>query len=202
MKLNLGCTGLAAIALASLTGCSNQLADENKALLQDNELLRQQLAERDTTVATDEAALADANATINADETALAAFEGIDGVTAEMIGDDIHVVIEGDVLFDSGRDEIRPAARKALDKIVSTIQEGYAEQAVRVAGFTDTDPIKKSGWKSNYHLGFARAYAVREYLVGKGLEGKAVSLSSYGPDMPRDTKANSRRVEVILVGNS
>ncbi len=202
MRLNLGCTGLAAIALASLTGCQNQLADENKALLQDNELLRQQLSQRDATVATDEAALADADATINSDDAALAAFEGIEGVSAEVIGDDIHVVIEGDVLFDSGRDEIRPGARKALDKIVSTIQQAYAEQAVRVAGFTDTDPIRKSGWKSNYHLGFARAYAVREYLVGKGLESNTVSLASFGPDMPRDTKANSRRVEVILVGNS
>jgi len=36
-------------------------------------------------------------------------------------------------------------------------------------------------------------------MVGKGMDGKVMSLSSYGPDVPLKTKALSRRVEVIVV---
>jgi len=103
------------------------------------------------------------------------------------------------VLFDSGKISLREPAKKSLDKIVSVLKDKYKGKYIRVAGFTDTDPIKKSGFKSNYHLGFDRAYAVREYLVGKGMDGKLMSLSSYGPDVPLKTKALSRRVEVIVI---
>jgi flagellar motor protein MotB len=82
---------------------------------------------------------------------------------------------------------------------VGVMKQKYAGKYIRVAGFTDTDPIKRSTFKSNYHLGFDRAYSVREFLVGKGLDGKTISLSSFGPDVPLKTKEQSRRVEVIVV---
>jgi outer membrane protein OmpA-like peptidoglycan-associated protein len=42
---------------------------------------------------------------------------------------------------------------------------------------------------------------VREYIIKKGLDGKVISLSSFGPDAPLKTKEQSRRVEVIVVSN-
>ena len=42
--------------------------------------------------------------------------------------------------------------------------------------------IRKSGFKSNYHLGFERAYAVREYLVSRGVPPTSVYVASHGPD--------------------
>ncbi|MFM7479690.1 MAG: flagellar motor protein MotB, partial [Planctomycetota bacterium] len=129
------------------------------------------------------------------------AFAGIEGVTATGQGADIHVSIEGDVLFDSGKDSVKQGAKKSLDKIIGILKDNYSTKSIDVAGFTDTDPIKFSPHKDNYYLGFARAYAVREYLISKGIDGKRVSLSSFGPDQPRDTKSKSRRVEIVVVGD-
>ena len=122
-------------------------------------------------------------------------------MTANQIGNELHVSIEGDVLFDSGKTALKENAKKSLDKVAAILKDKYAGKYIRVAGFTDTDPIKKSGFKDNYYLGFDRAYSVREYIIKKGLDGKVISLSSFGPDVPLKTKAQSRRVEVIVVSN-
>jgi chemotaxis protein MotB len=215
-----GWTSCALALLAStLVGCDNnkQQAD---TLMRENEALKAQLDDRNAALERADqerqdaiARAADAEAKLQAAQASEAqpatasstapdtsAFAGIEGVTATAKGNDVHVSIEGDVLFDSGRDELKTAAKRSLDKIASIIKQQHPNAEIRVAGFTDTDPIKFSKFKSNYHLGFDRAFAVREYLVSKGLESKRVSLSSYGPDVPLATKAKSRRVEVIVVG--
>lgn len=122
-----------------------------------------------------------------------------EGVTANVQNGVLTLTIEGDVLFDSGKASLKPDAKKTLDKVTSEIKKKYPEKRLRLAGFTDTDPIKKSNYKSNYHLGFDRAYEVREFLISKGVDGKTISLSSYGPDRPEKTKAQSRRVELLVV---
>lgn len=209
-----------ALITSSLVGCDSA-KQQNDTLTRENEALKAQLDERNTALERADqerqdaiARAADAEAKLQAAQAAgsepasasstapdTSAFAGIEGVTATAKGNDVHVTIEGDVLFDSGRDELKSAAKRSLDKIAAIIKQQHPNAEIRVAGFTDTDPIKFSKFKSNYHLGFDRAFSVREYLVSKGLDGKRVSLSSYGPDMPLATKAKSRRVEVIVVGS-
>lgn len=203
-------------AASMLTGCNNAEKDQVSLLTTENEDLRKQLADRNAALdAADReraAALARADAAEKGPKSGEVvvkeapgsvtdvSFNGIEGVSATRVGNEIHISIEGDVLFDSGKTAIKTTSRKSLDKVASVIREKYPNALIRVAGFTDTDPIKKSNYKSNYHLGFDRAYSVREYLVGKGLDGKRISLSSFGPDVPLNSKAKSRRVEVIVVG--
>ena len=79
------------------------------------------------------------------------------------------------------------------------LNSSYAGRPVRIEGYTDTDPIRKSGHKSNHHLGFYRAYAVRDFLIAKNVDGKRISLASFGPDRPLGSKAKSRRVEIVVV---
>jgi len=204
--------GAVTIALG-MAGCDGA-QKQNAVLLSENETLKQQLAERSTALEAAErdkqAALAQARAaeqraaTTPSEGTPTAdagAFAGIEGVTATGQGTNIHVSIEGDVLFDSGKDSVKQGAKKSLDKIIGILKDNYSTKAIDVAGFTDTDPIKFSPHKDNYYLGFARAYAVREYLISKGIDGTRVSLSSFGPDQPRDTKSKSRRVEIVVVGD-
>ena len=38
-----------------------------------------------------------------------------------------------------------------------------------------------------------------QFLSSKGLSGKNMSYTSFGPELPRATKAQSRRVEVAIV---
>lgn len=205
------CGGLALISLFG--GCDSGAQKQNGTLLSENETLKQQLAERSSALESAErekqAAIARAQtaealgASTASESTATdtSAFAGIEGVTATAQGKDIHVSIEGDVLFDSGKDSLKNGAQKSLDKIVGILKDTYSSKAIDVAGFTDTDPIKYSAFKNNYYLGFERAYAVREYLISNGIAGKRISLSSFGPDQPRDTKAKSRRVEIVVVGD-
>lgn len=198
--------------MALAAGCDSSAQKQNGTLLSENETLKMQLAQAHTALEQSEkdksAAMARAQAaeaSAQQSESALAteadtgAFANIEGVTVSANGKEIHVSIEGDVLFDSGKESLRSGAKKALDKVAAVLKDNYAGQYIRVAGFTDTDPIKFSKFKDNYYLGFDRAYAVRDYLVSKGVNGKFVSLSSFGPDLPLDTKAKSRRVEVIVV---
>lgn len=201
---------LALVAATTLVGCKNnqQTVDE---LTTENESLRKQLDDRNAALESAErerqAAIAradDADKSKGAASTAPAGdknFTGIEGVTASQVGNELHVSIEGDVLFDSGKTALKENAKKSLDKVAAILKDKYAGKYIRVAGFTDTDPIKKSGFKDNYYLGFDRAYSVREYMIKKGLEGNVISLSSFGPDVPLKTKAQSRRVEVIVVSN-
>ena len=201
---------LALIAATTVVGCKNnqQTVDE---LTTENESLRKQLDDRNAALESADrerqAAIARAD---EADKSKGAAgtagagdknFSGIEGVTANQIGNELHVSIEGDVLFDSGKTALKENAKKSLDKVAAILKDKYAGKYIRVAGFTDTDPIKKSGFKDNYYLGFDRAYSVREYIIKKGLDGNVISLSSFGPDVPLKTKAQSRRVEVIVVSN-
>jgi len=207
--------GPVACAVALLGGCDSAQKDEIALLQQETDDLRKQLADRNEALESLErerlAAVSRADAAERGASTAAPApssgpivvesgFEGISGVSATRVGNEIHVSIEGDVLFDSGRATLRNDARRSLDRVASAIRDKYPGREIRVVGFTDTDPIKRSGFKSNYHLGFDRAFTVREYLVGKGLDGKRISLASYGPDVPLDSKAKSRRVEVIVIG--
>jgi chemotaxis protein MotB len=193
---------LTALALGlALTGCKS---NDTAALQSENESLRQQLDKSNAALeaAERERQAAEARANDAASKSASSAnsdFAGIEGASATRVGNEVHVSIEGDVLFDSGKSSLKDSAKKSLDKIVGVLKSKYAGKYIRVAGFTDTDPIKRSAYKSNYHLGFDRAYSVREYLIGKGLEGKMISLSSFGPDVPLKTKEQSRRVELIVV---
>jgi chemotaxis protein MotB len=122
-----------------------------------------------------------------------------EGVTANVQNGVLTLTIEGDVLFDSGKASLKPDAKKTLDKVTSEIKKKYPEKRLRLAGFTDTDPIKKSGFKTNYHLGFERAFSVGEYMSGKGIANSKIEYSSFGPDMPKSSKKESRRVEIAIV---
>lgn len=109
------------------------------------------------------------------------------------------VAIEGDVLFDSGKHDLKPAAKKALAQIASVVKSDYPGSEIRINGFTDTDRIKTKKYVSNYHLGFERAYAVGQYLMSQGIPRQDISYGSFGPLKQLGTKAESRRVEVTVV---
>jgi outer membrane protein OmpA-like peptidoglycan-associated protein len=112
----------------------------------------------------------------------------------------VTVNLPGDVFFDSGAATIRPAARSSLDKVAAALQKTYAGKPVRVEGHTDRDPIRKSKWGSNQQLSEARAQAVRDYLVKKGVDAGRVTTRGFGADKPRgQDKARNRRVEVVVI---
>lgn len=216
---------LPALALcAALVGCNDSQKAANSDLLQQNDDLVKQLAQKDDSLNamgeqlarlqqvndTLEQQLADctkqAGAPAPAAETVTVTdvrdFQGIDGVEATAHGDDVHLTISNSLLFDSGKTSLKDGAKRSLDRIAAAIKEKYGDREVMVVGHTDTDPIKRTAFASNYHLGFERAYAVRGYLDRKGVTGAHMGLVSFGPDRPEASKDRSRRVEVIVTGKA
>lgn len=108
------------------------------------------------------------------------------------------------VLFDSGKAELRPGAFRVLDKVAQVLQQ-VPGQPVGVEGHTDNVPIQRSGWESNKALSHARAKAVMEHLVSKGLDPERLTPIGYGEDRPiesNDTvqgRQKNRRVEIIIL---
>lgn len=115
------------------------------------------------------------------------------------------IAIESGVLFAPGREELRPEARKTLDKIVSTLRGEYGDKDILVFGHTDDTPIKKSGWKDNWQLSSERALAVVRFLAERGLSADrlaACGAGEYRPKLPNNSEPNrttNRRVEIFAL---
>jgi chemotaxis protein MotB len=109
------------------------------------------------------------------------------------------------VLFDSGKAELRTSAFPVLDKVAQVLLD-VEDQPVGVEGHTDNQPIKVSGWASNKELSLARAQAVVEYLVEKhGLDPDRLMAVGYGEEHPlasnatADGRQQNRRVEIVIL---
>ncbi|MFH0964375.1 MAG: OmpA family protein [Planctomycetota bacterium] len=118
-----------------------------------------------------------------------------------------RVRLKGDVLFDSGKSDIKPAALTQLNSLAKVILEKGALFTVRVDGHTDADPINKSKhlWKDNWDLACGRAQAVLGALAAAGVSQDKMYIAAFGQFSPRatnDTPANkqkNRRVELVLM---
>jgi outer membrane protein OmpA-like peptidoglycan-associated protein len=120
--------------------------------------------------------------------------------TADVARGTVTVNIQGDVLFDAGKAELRAASKKTLDQVVSALTGQYKGKQIRVEGHTDSDPIRVSKWKSNQELSEARARAVRDYLASKGVEASRLTTAGFGADKPKgQMKSKNRRVEIVVV---
>lgn len=125
-------------------------------------------------------------------------FKGINNIETENDGKKVTVRIQGDVLFPAGKADLKDSSQKTLDQVAKVIQDKYAGHAVRVAGYTDADPITRSGWKDNLELSCARACAVVRQLDKNGVPSTIMYAAGFGEHQPRESKAKSRRVEIVV----
>jgi len=129
-------------------------------------------------------------------------FTDAEGMTSYRRGSDVVVDIAGDVLFDSGKCTLKASAKKTLDDVCHVIKTKYTGQTVRVEGYSDNDPIKKSPWKTNERLSGERAMAVEEYLVSKGIGNDHIYYAGFGATHQKASKKESRRVEIVILGGN
>lgn len=113
------------------------------------------------------------------------------------------VVTLGDVLFDSGRAELKEGSLSNLSKL-SAFLNRYQDRKVQIEGHTDS--IGSSG--SNQGLSERRANSVRRYLENQGISADRLTTAGLGEDSPvtdNDTAASrqqNRRVEVIIANTA
>ncbi len=118
------------------------------------------------------------------------------------------ITLASDVTFKPGRADLSTKSQATLEKVALALRNASGVREVRIEGHTDSDPIRKSGWKDNRHLSVERASTVRRFLVTKGLDDAVVHVEGHGADRPlapntSDTgKAQNRRVEIILIAQS
>lgn len=122
----------------------------------------------------------------------------IDAVGA--IGSAQRIALDSAVLFDSGEYQLKPAASRAIDKVLTRIED-RGETSVVVAGHTDG----VGSAEDNRALSRNRAAAVADYLVEHGgFNAERVKREAFGETRPiasNDTpagRAKNRRVELTV----
>jgi outer membrane protein OmpA-like peptidoglycan-associated protein len=109
----------------------------------------------------------------------------------------------GDVLFQTGKFELKPEARERLAK-VSGILLAYSSLKIAIEGHTDA--VGSDDY--NQHLSEQRADAVREYFIGQGVPPPSISARGLGKMQPiasndtPDGRQRNRRVELVLSGDA
>lgn len=193
--------GLAGVGCASGgPGPDDPLVMENQELRRINESLEFALRDAEARYAALDEQNRDLATQLAAQpaDTGDTGFEGLGAGVSRRPGE-VVVDIAGEVLFDSGSVVIKRDAQRVLDSVVSVIRQRYPNNEIRVAGFTDNDPIRKSDWKTNERLSAERAMAVESYLVSKGIDNNRVHSAAFGPAKPKGSKRESRRVEIVIL---
>lgn len=126
-------------------------------------------------------------------------FEGIDDVTSERSGNTVTVSVASDILFSSGKVDLKSTAKRTLADVSRVLKSQYGSKTIRIEGYTDTDPIKKSGWKDNLELSLQRSAAVHRYLQEQGVDAERMYAAGFGATNTLASKAASRRVEIVVV---
>jgi len=116
------------------------------------------------------------------------------------------ITLANNILFDSGKAEIKKDAYPVLNKIVAAIKAKAPDKDIGIEGHTDNVPIKYSSWKSNRELSTTRANNVYHYLVKTGgISPAKFTTMGYGEFRPvagNETaagRAKNRRVEIVIL---
>lgn len=115
----------------------------------------------------------------------------------------VRLRLADNLLFASGRAEIRPAGAELLRRLQPLLAD--VPGTIRIEGHTDNVPIATARYPSNWELSAARAIAVVRRLIGLGLAERRLEAIGYGANRPiasnatAEGRARNRRVAVVLV---
>lgn len=109
------------------------------------------------------------------------------------------VITFGDVLFDTGRAQLKPGGMRNIQRLGSFLKE-YPQRKALIEGYTDSTGSDIT----NIALSGRRADAVREALLGMGVTQGQLASQGYGESHPvagNETAGGrqmNRRVEIVL----
>lgn len=130
----------------------------------------------------------------------------IDAGNLEVVNFNGRLVIKlkANILFDPGRVNVREEGVAALRDVAAVLAQ-FTNRHFQVAGHTDDDPVKRSGFKDNWELSSMRAVAVVRVLQEAGVPPRMLSAagySEYQPVKPNDSEENkkfNRRIEISIM---
>lgn len=107
--------------------------------------------------------------------------------------------LKSDILFDTGKADLKPAARTSITQLAEILKK-YPENVIVVKGYTDSvgsDAV-------NNTLSERRAQAVKDYLARGGVPEATLSTLGMGKSNPvgdngtAEGRAQNRRVEIEI----
>lgn len=159
---------------------------------------------KDTMAAIEQEMLMENEETSELIEETLAEQDLAGDVDVDFTSQYIQLTLNGALLFDSGKADLKPDASGLLDKIGIVLQR-YADSIIEVEGHTDNVPIHNSLFKNNNELSSARALTVFDYLVETtSLDPAMIKHSGRGEYCPvadnstPEGRAKNRRVEIKI----
>lgn len=122
------------------------------------------------------------------------------GVSVQRDGDNINLIMPGNITFAQSRSDIASSFYDVLNSVVVVLKE-YDKTLVVVAGHTDSD----GSAEYNQTLSEQRARSVSDYLKSGGINAVRLETVGFGENNPIASnstaagKQQNRRVEITLV---
>ncbi len=136
------------------------------------------------------------------------------GLKVEVRDNRMLIQLPGDVLFDSGSDNLKKEGIEILRQVADVVRadKDLNSREFQVAGHTDAKPLAGGNFKDNWGLSAMRARSVLKFLTdggekGGGLDPKNWSAAGYADTDPvatNDTdegRRKNRRVELVVQPN-
>ena len=125
------------------------------------------------------------------------------GVKVIRDGDNLRLQLPSNITFATGSANISQSFNPVLDDVARVLKK-YEKTTMLIEGHTDST----GSAEYNQQLSLNRAKAVRNNLVGNGVDSRRVTTEGYGESMPvadNDTESGrqlNRRVELRIVPNT
>jgi len=109
------------------------------------------------------------------------------------------VLTLGDVLFDTGKAQLKPGAERKLDQLAQFLKD-HPDRRVEIDGFTDS--VGSDSF--NEQLSLNRAQSVKDALMARGIDSSRVTTEGFGKEYPVASNNDAsgrqlnRRVEVVI----
>jgi len=114
----------------------------------------------------------------------------------------VRLQMHANMLFDAAGTNLNKKAMSMLRNIAKVLNNYRGN--IEIAGHTDSTPLSKGRFRSNWELSSARAAAVVEALISLGIAQKRLHATGYADTMPMasnatpEGRAKNRRVEFIV----
>lgn len=121
------------------------------------------------------------------------------GVEVQRQGDDIKLIMPGNITFATDSSDISSSFYTPLNNLASSFKQ-YDQNSIEIVGHTDST----GGYQYNMGLSQRRAQSVANYLISQGVNPSRVTTRGAGPDQPvasnntESGRQQNRRVEVNL----
>jgi len=122
------------------------------------------------------------------------------GVQVRREGDNLRLIMPGNITFSSGRSEIRADFYPVLNSVGKVLVK-FEKTAIKISGHTDST----GSATTNQSLSEQRASSVGQYLIGRGIKAGRVQTTGYASRYPIGSNSTAtgreqnRRVELELI---